>query len=150
MSVGRICQRDVDLADLDEIAWAAAERMHQRSVGSLLVLNENRQPIGIVTDRDLVVNVLAHEREPRTTRVRDVMTAPVKTVGEDAAIEYAISMMRSGEFRRLPVIDREGRLVGVLTLDDILTLLAEEFADIGQLLGRQTPRAAADALNRSH
>ncbi len=149
MSVGRICQRDVDLADLDESAWAAAERMHQRSVGSLLVLNEDRQPIGIVTDRDLVVNVLAHEREPRTTRVREVMTTPVKTISEDAAIEQAISMMRSGEFRRLPVIDYDGRLVGVLTLDDILTLLAEEFADIGQLLDRQTPRAAADALNRS-
>jgi CBS domain-containing protein len=144
MSVGRICQRDVDLVDLDESAWAAAERMHQRSVGSLIVLNEDRQPVGIVTDRDLVINVLAHEREPRTTRVRDIMTAPVKSISEDGAIETALSLMRSGEFRRMPVVDREGRLVGVLTLDDVLSLLAEEFTDIGRLLDRQTPRAAAE------
>mgnify|MGYP001828589905 FL=1 len=145
MSVGRICQRDVDLVDLDESAWAAAERMHQRSVGSLVVLNDDRQPIGIVTDRDLAINVLAHEREPRTTRVREIMTAPVKTISEDAAIEVALSLMRSGEFRRIPVVDHEGRLVGVLSLDDVLSLLAEEFAEIGQLLDRQTPRAAADS-----
>jgi CBS domain-containing protein len=149
MSVGRICQRDVDLADLDESAWAAAERMHQRSVGSLIVLNENRQPIGIVTDRDLVINVLAHEKEPRTTRVREIMTAPIKTIGEDAGIESALSLMRSGEFRRMPVVDRAGRLVGVLSLDDVLTLLAEEFTEIGHLLDRQTPRAAAESATRT-
>ena len=77
------------------------------------------------------------------------MTAPIKTIGEDAGIETALSLMRSGEFRRMPVVDREGRLVGVLSLDDVLTLLAEEFAEIGHLLDRQTPRAAAESTTRT-
>jgi len=141
MTVLQICQRDVDLVDLDESAWAAAERMHQRSVGSLIVLNRLNQPIGIVTDRDLVVKILAPEKSPRTTRVRDIMTAPVKTVLDDASVEWALSVMRDGEIRRLPVVDGEGRLVGVVTLDDVLTMLAHEFHEIGRLLNRQTPRA---------
>jgi CBS domain-containing protein len=142
MTVLQICQRDVDLVDLDESAWAAAERMHQRAVGSLIVLDRLHQPIGIVTDRDLVVKVLAAEKAPRTTRVRDIMTTPVKTVLESASIEWALSAMRDGEIRRLPVVDGEGRLVGVLALDDILAVLASEFHEIGRLLNRQTPRAA--------
>jgi CBS domain-containing protein len=137
MTVLQICQRDVDLVDLDESAWAAAERMHQRAVGSLIVLDRLHQPIGIVTDRDLVVKVLAAEKAPRTTRVRDIMT-----VLESASIEWALSAMRDGEIRRLPVVDGEGRLVGVLALDDILAVLASEFHEIGRLLNRQTPRAA--------
>jgi CBS domain-containing protein len=142
MAIGGICRRDVDLVDLDESAWAAAERMLQRSVGSLIVINRFQQPIGIVTDRDLVVKVLAPERLPRTTRVREIMTAPVKTVLEDASVESALGLMRSAEVRRLPVVDPEGRLIGVVTLDDILSLLATEFEQIGRLLRRQTPQAA--------
>ena len=125
MLVSQICQRDVDLVDLDESAWAAAERMRQRAVGSLIVLNRIKQPIGIITDRDLVVKVLAVERSARTTRVRDIMTEPVKTILESASIEGVLSRMRSCSMRRLPVVDREGRLVGVVTLDNILSLLAD-------------------------
>ena len=142
MTVVQICQRDVDLIDLDESAWAAAERMHQRAVGSLIVLNHQHQPLGILTDRDLVVKVLAPEKSLRTTRVRDIMTTPVKTVLESASIEWALAVMRDNEIRRLPVVDGDGKLVGVLALDDILSVLAKEFHEIGRLLNRQTPRAA--------
>jgi CBS domain-containing protein len=143
MTIARICRRDVDLVDLDESAWAAAERMLQRSVGSLVVINRFQQPIGIVTDRDLVVKVLAPERLPRTTRVREIMTGPVKTALETDTIESALTLMRGGEIRRLPVVDSVGRLVGVVTLDDILALLASDFEEIGRLLRRQTPQAVA-------
>jgi CBS domain-containing protein len=141
MTVSQVCQRQVDLVDLDESAWTAAERMHQRAVGSLIVLNRERHPIGIVTDRDLVVKVIAAERVPRTTRVRDIMTSPVKTVLESASLEWALALMRDVEIRRLPVVDGGGRLVGILALDDVLAHLANEFHDIGRILGQQTPRA---------
>ena len=146
MSVGRICQREVDLADLDESVQAAAERMHQHTVGVLVILNDAKQPIGIVTDRDLVIRAVAGGKDPYTTPVGHVMTPEPKTVSEDTPIESALSLMRSGGFRRLPVVDHDGRLVGLVTLDDILMLLAEEFADIGKLLERETPRAAAEVL----
>lgn len=144
MTVGRICQRQVDLADKDENVWRAAERMHQRTVGALVVLNEARQPIGILTDRDLMIAVIAENRDPHTTTVGQVMTKPVKTVSEKEAIEAALALMQSGAFRRLPVVDAQGQLVGLVSLDDMLMLLGEELACISQLLQRETPRAAAE------
>ena len=140
MSVGRICVREVDLADGDEPIWQAAERMHQRGVGTLVVLDEWKKPVGILTDRDLVERIVAKQLDSSQTLVRDVMTRPPRMVSEDASIESALSLMRSGRFRRLPVVDRDDKLVGLVSLDDVLMLLAEEFLQIGELLQRETPR----------
>jgi len=137
MSVGRICSREIDIAEANETARDAARRMHQRDVGTLVVLNDDRQPIGLVTDRDLVCRVLAPPRDPETTRVGEIMTTNPKVLREDSPIEGALGLMRAGSFRRVPIVDASGRLVGILTLDDVLALLAEEFGHIGGLLERQ-------------
>jgi CBS domain-containing protein len=142
MSVKRICQCQVDVAEAGETVQAVAERMRQRTVGCLVVV-EGQRPIGIVTDRDLVVRALAEGKNAYTTPIEEVMTADPHTVSEDTAIEDALRLMRSGAFRRLPVVDREGKLAGILTLDDVLMLLAEEFAQVGRMLERETPQAAA-------
>lgn len=139
MSVGRICVREVDLADAGENIRKAAKRMQRRGVGTLVVLGDVKQPIGIVTDRDLVERVLAAGLDPATTSVCDVMTWDPKTIAEDGAIEMALALMRSGRFRRLPVVDKQDQLVGLLSLDDVLMLLAEEFMHVGQLLVDETP-----------
>jgi CBS domain-containing protein len=144
MSVGRICIREVDTAIFDETAATAAERMHQRAVGTLVVVNDASQPIGIITDRDLVTRVMAPGRLATETLLRDVMTAAPRTVSEHDSIESALSLMRSGNFRRVPVVDENKKLVGLVTLDDILMLLAEEFGDIGKLLEHETPRAVVE------
>jgi CBS domain-containing protein len=120
--------------------------LHQRTVGVLVILNDAKHPIGIVTDRDLAIRVVAGGKEPYTTLVGHVMTPEPKTVSEETPIESALSLMRSGGFRRLPVVDADGKLVGLGTLDDILMLLAEEFADVGALLERESPRAAAEVF----
>ena len=143
MSIGRICQRNVDLADADESVRFVAERMHQRSVGSLVVLDEWKRPIGIITDRDIVIRVIAAGKDPDMTQVCEAMTASPRTVTENTSIEQAIRLMRSGVFRRLPVVDRDGKLVGLVAADDILCPLAEEFADVGRLLERETPQEVA-------
>lgn len=143
MALGRICTREVDLAEPGDSVWQAAERMRQRTVGSLLILNVRRQPEGILTDRDLVVRVLAAGKDPQTTTVGEVMTRRLKTIREDASIEVALSEMREGCFRRLPVVDRLGELVGLVTLDDLLLLLTEEMTQIGAVLQSETPAAAA-------
>lgn len=144
MSVGRICVREVDTANPDESVAVAAERMHQRAVGTLVVVNDTDQVVGIVTDRDLVSRVLAKGRNPTEASVREVMTVGPKTVSEQTSIESALLIMRSGRFRRIPVVERDNRLVGLITLDDILMLLAEEFTQIGRLLTRETPRAVIE------
>jgi CBS domain-containing protein len=134
------------LATADESVQQAAERMHQRTVGTLIVVDDTQQPIGIVTDRDLVIRVLAEGRDPQATTVGRAMTAQPETALEDTPLELALERMGRGGFRRMPVVDNSGRLVGLVTLDDILLLLAGEFEQAGKLLAQQTPRAAAGAL----
>jgi len=149
MSVGRLCVREVDTASPEEPVLFAAERMHQRAVGSLVVVNETAQPVGIVTDRDLVSRVMAKGRSPTDTFVGEVMTPAPRTVTEQTSIESALSIMRSGRFRRIPVVDHDHKLVGLVTLDDVLMLLAEELTNIGQLLERETPRGVIEEQESS-
>lgn len=143
MSIGRIAQRSVDTADAQESVNLAAERMHQRNVGCLVVTDESGRPTGILTDRDLVLRVVAPGKDAFTTLVKDVMTAWPVTCREESPIEEAIAAMRRAQIRRLPVIGAAGQLVGLVTLDDILQLLAEEMASIGRVLSSETPAAAA-------
>jgi len=138
MSAGRICSRDVDTASYDESVAEAARRMRDRQVGSLIVVDQQR-PVGIITDRDLTVRVLAAGVDPQLTRVSEAMTPSPTTIREDDSIEAALGHMRAGRFRRLPVVGRDGRVIGVLALDDVLELVAQELADIGQLLRREAP-----------
>jgi len=145
MSAGKICVREVDTAEITESAQAAADRMNSRNVGSLIVLNPLKQPLGIVTDRDICVRVVAKGKDPYTTTIGDIMTLLPKTVQENTPIEQAISLMRGGPFRRLPVVDHAGELVGLLSIDDILDLLAEEFREIGALLKAERPEVLAEA-----
>lgn len=149
MSTGRICIREVFFADPDETVEAVARRMHERAVGCLLVLDDERRPVGIVTDRDLVLRVLAGGRDPTTTRVADVMTRRPRTVTEETPIEQTLSLMRGLGVRRIPVVDGDGRLAGLVTLDDINALLAEELSVVGEVLSKQTPpRRLFDELLR--
>lgn len=137
MSVGRICVREVNVASPEESVQVIARRMADRRVGTLIVLDDAKRPCGLLTDRDLVLRVLAAGEEPGTTTVGDVMTRQPKTIAEDSPIESALALMRAGSFRRLPVVDRDGRLVGIVSLDDVWALLAEEFAQIAGILDRQ-------------
>jgi len=139
MSVGRICTRYVDLADPEETVQAAARRMLERKVGTLVILDQAKRPVGLLTDRDLVLRVLALGQDPRQTSVGEVMTKEPKTVTEGTPIEQALALMRSGAFRRLPVVGGDGTLVGLVSLDDILSLLAEELREVGTLVEREMP-----------
>ena len=140
MSVGRICTREVDLADLDESVQVTAERMRTRNVGTLMVTDEEKRPIGIVTDRDLAMRVVAKGLDSASTLVSQVMSALPDTVTENTPIEAAISLMRRGSHRRLPVVDDNGCLLGLVSLDDILDLLSEEFQEIGKLVRKEGSR----------
>jgi CBS domain-containing protein len=146
MSVGRICVREVDVANPEEPVQAVAQRMLARKVGTLVVVNKRREPVGIVTDRDLTVRVLAEGRDPSQTAVADVMTREVTTVSSETPIEDALRLMRVGSFRRLPVIDRAGKLSGIVSLDDFLDLLGHEFREIGRLLVAENPESLVREL----
>ena len=144
MNVIEFCTRQVDTVLPDESVLVAAERMHQRGVGALVVVNRDLQVIGMVTDRDLAIRVLAKGLDAGETSVLEVMTAEPACVGEICDLERAVAIMRKGKFRRVPVVDSSNCLVGLITLDDLLIHLYEEFKQVGELIRSETPRATAD------
>ena len=120
---------------------AAAQRMNARNVGTLVLLDEEKRPIGLLTDRDLTVRVLAKGRDALQPAVGDVITTCLQTVRESTHIEDALSAMRSGHCHRLPVVDHNGQLVGILSVDDVLQLVISEFHDLDALLREESPRS---------
>jgi CBS domain-containing protein len=142
MSVGLICQREVDLVETGETVQQAAQRMSQRAVGTLVVVNAAKEPVGIVTDRDLITRVIAPGKDPIETPVSEAMSVHPKSVREETPIEKALSLMKNGSFRRLPVVDRQGHLIGIVSLDDIFLSLSGQFGQVKQLLLAQTPAHA--------
>lgn len=143
MSVSRIARTEVDVARPDETVSTAAQRMAARQVGTLVVVDEDRCPLGILTDRDVTVRVVGARRDPQDCRVREAMTADPRTVEETSTIEGALGVMRREGVRRLPVVDHAGRLAGIVTLDDVLGHLVDELSEMRRLLERSDPRNLA-------
>ena len=140
MNVSSMCEREADTARGDEPVRVAAGRMASRNVGSLVVVDERRRPIGIVTDRDLTTRVLGEGRDPERTRVVDVMTPRPETVAEDEEVVLALARMRAHGVRRLPVVGTRGAMVGIVSLDDVLANLAGAMAEVEDLLQKTSPR----------
>jgi len=145
MSVGRICTRSVSIGSAGESVAQGARRMGEAEVGTLVVLDEKQRPVGLLTDRDIVVRVVAKDLDPGSTPIGEVMSRPVLAVHEKMPIEDGLARMAAAPTRRLVVTSDEGRLVGVLALDDVLELLAEEAQSIGRLL-RRSPTATSGRM----
>jgi len=125
MTVGRACTRIVVTAHPEETAQAVAQRMVQYDVG-MLVIVEAQRPVGVITDRDLVLRVMAKGLRPEACTISTAMTANPVCVSENTALEDAIALMRGYQIRRLVVVNDKKELVGVLSLDDLLLLLGAE------------------------
>ncbi|MBS0423362.1 MAG: CBS domain-containing protein [Proteobacteria bacterium] len=137
MSVGKICNREVIVIQRDATVVEAAKLMRQYHVGAVIVVEKRdgrRVPVGVVTDRDLVIEVMATELDENVITVGDIMAQEVFTIKESAASYEAIEFMRRKTARRLPVVDETGELTGILTLDDALQLLSEELLDLAKLV----------------
>ncbi|MEN3047298.1 MAG: CBS domain-containing protein [Candidatus Caldarchaeales archaeon] len=126
--VPKLTVRDVllkvgNVIDGNQTVREAAMMMDRLGVGSLLVESEGKL-VGIVTERDLVVRVLATGLDHTNTRVRDVMSYPIIAVSPETTLEDAVMLMVNNGFRRLPVIDKEGRLLGMVTIGEAAKVLA--------------------------
>jgi CBS domain-containing protein len=135
LHAGVLCRRVVTTVGEGEDISAAARLMREKRVGYLVVTDlapeaAMRQVVGVLTDRDIVVAVVASETEPRSLRVGDVMTRTPLLVGEDYLIDAVLRFMRDAGVRRVPVVGKQGELVGVLSLDDVLRSIAEQLASI--------------------
>jgi CBS domain-containing protein len=137
MTVGEICNPNVATIGAGDSIVDAATLMRQQHVGTLIVLERRRGaavPIGILTDRDIAVGIVAKRVAPDSVNVGDVMTRDLLTVREDASLEFALREMRRRGVRRVPVVRAtDGDLVGIVAIDDIIQHLAmqlERLADV--------------------
>ena len=140
MPIGEICNRDTVIVKRDDTVLEAAQLMRQHHVGDVVVVEERdgvQIPVGIVTDRDLVVEIMATELDPGVITVGDIMEQELVTVKESVGIFEAIQYMRSKTVRRLPIVNENSELVGILSLDDLLELLSEELLAIAKLVNYQ-------------
>jgi len=145
MNVGELCNRQVVIATRQTGLVEAARRMREHHVGSLVVVAEQfsqRVPVGMITDRDIVVAVVAKEVDAKTLTVGDVMSAGALVVREQDGIPDALRMMREKGVRRVPVVNDTGGLAGIVTVDDILELVAEEMDGFVRTLRSERAREA--------
>jgi CBS domain-containing protein len=143
MVAGTLCRRKIATASPEQTLRAAASRMEEDDVGTLVVVDphDTDRALGILTDRDLALRSVANGLSPERTLVSEVMSSPVHTIDESAPLEYALTEMAAAATRRLVVTasGTGGRVIGILSLDDLLALLCEQAAALGTLLQKQRP-----------
>ena len=129
--LAKICVKPVITASAQMTVAEAASAMRAKNVGALVVVNAGR-PVGMLTDRDIVVEVVAQGKDPEVVRVADVMHRKPATIRDDLGILDAVKAFAKTGVRRLPVVAKSGLLVGVITVDDLVMLLGNE---LGHLAG---------------
>lgn len=143
MSIGEICNRETVFTTKDGSISQAAKLMREQHVGDLVVVEEQagrRIPVGILTDRDLVIEILAKDVDMNAVAVGDVMSSELLTANENDGLYETLQRMRAKGVRRVPVVDVGGALVGIVSADDLLDLLADELTALARLLSREQAR----------
>jgi len=149
LNAGDICTRVVTIAYPSMAVNEAARLMRDRHVGCLVVVEErtleDRVVVGMLTDRDIAMAVVAEDRDPHGMRVGDVMSKGVISAREDDSLADLLSAMRRKGVRRVPVVSPQGSLIGVVALDDVLDVLAQEMKAVADAVGAAS-RHEATAL----
>jgi len=137
MPIDNLARSDVVTASTDESIHELAGMMHDEDVGSIVITDDG--PVGIVTDRDLTMQVLAEQADPDELVAEDVMSDGLQTIEHDAGFYEATELMSDHGIRRLPVTDTDGALQGIITADDLNELLAEEHQALADVIQAQRP-----------
>ena len=140
MSAGEYCNREVVIITESESVRDAVALMRQYHVGTVVIVEARDtlpRPLGILTDRDIVLEILAKDVDLDSVRVGDVIDTELVTIQESADLLSTVDLMRARGVRRLPVVNDEGGLIGILSLDDVIGQLAEEMGNIVQLISRE-------------
>lgn len=143
MQIGHICTPNVITCPPETTIFAAAKMMKKNHVGTLVVVEEingMHMPQGIITDRDIVVIVLAEGLDPKSIKVADIMKTELMTALATEDIFETIERMRYKGIRRIPVVDKHGALAGVVSVDDIWKYLARGVAALSEVTTRQQNR----------
>jgi CBS domain-containing protein len=139
--LGKICTKPVVTASAQMTVDQAARVMRSKNVGALVVVNAGR-PVGMLTDRDVAVEVVARGMDPDTVRVGDVMGKKPVTIREELGILDAAKVFAKTGLRRLPVVTRSGVMVGIIAMDDLIMLLGNEMGHMAGALSAGLRRAS--------
>ncbi len=115
----------VQTATSEDTIEAISNKMKENQVGSIVVVNEKNQPLGIVTERDIVRKVIAYGKDPKTTKVDDIKTTSLITIDPETNLHDAALIMTKYRIRRLPVV-KDNTLYGIITSDDLVRYLYEK------------------------
>jgi CBS domain-containing protein len=140
MPIGDICVLDVVTCNRDTKIDEVAQLMRRHHVGDVVVTDQSKGkpvPVGIITDRDIVASVIALELDPTIFSAGDLVSRPLITVREDFGVFEVIQQMRKNGVRRMPVVDEAGALVGIVSVDDLIDLLAAEMGELAKLISRE-------------
>jgi CBS domain-containing protein len=140
MPIAEICSRGVVIANPDDSLRTVAALMRVQHAGSVVVTRDDAglcRPLGIITDRDIVLALVAKDVSPDAVSAGDVMSEPLETIRETDEVWTALERMRSRGVRRLPVLGAQGELVGIVSADDLLELVAEELSGLARIIGRE-------------
>lgn len=145
MGLVKCCREQVVAVSPDTPAVEVARVMSDKNVGSVVVVSGDNRPVGVLTDRDLTVRVMAQERNPGEVRAGDIVTRDVITFRDSMGVYEAIQKMTTEGVRRMPVVDDGGKLIGIVTMDDIIRMLGEEMAAIAKNIEKQSPPMPREA-----
>ncbi len=140
MMLKEICTPDVVLCRSDTRVLAAAQMMRDMHVGDLVVVDDplgDQTPLGVVTDRDIVVEVLGRELDPRMVTVGEIMRKPAVIASETEDVSQALERMKAHGVRRVPVMGAGRKLVGIVALDDLLKRLAADARALAEVVARE-------------
>ena len=143
MLLSEICTPDVVYCGADSTALAAARLMRERHVGDVVVVDEpngDQTPIGVVTDRDIVIEVIAKEQDPAKVTVREIMRTPVVVAHATEDVSEAVARMKAHGVRRIPVMGESQRLIGILCLDDLLKQVVVDAGALVDIVSREQSR----------
>jgi CBS domain-containing protein len=131
MSLQKFCVHPVVTIAPEQNIIEACRLMREKNVGCLVAV-EAEKLRGVLTDRDIALKVIGEKKDPQQTKVRDIMTANPTRIAVSKTLHDLTTLMHSRHVRRIPIVDGGDKVVGMVTLDDLLILLGQEMADIGQ------------------
>lgn len=120
MQVAEVMIKDVKTVRSEDSVKKASQIMKEHKIGSLIVLDGSGNIVGIVTERDIIMDVVAEGKDPEATKMEEIMSKKVITIGADKSLEEAADLMTDHDIRRLPVV-YEGKLVGIVSASDLIT-----------------------------
>jgi CBS domain-containing protein len=134
-----ICNKQVISVLANAPLVEVAKLMRKNHIGAVVVVDgqDSRKPLGIVTDRDIVVEVVASGLDARALKASEIMSDSLATTAADDDVSWSLKIMRDHGVRRLPVVDGRGAMVGIVALDDLLKFYSSTLNDVAQALGTE-------------